>query len=56
MIVMILMVRVVAVAHEMARIIYYMLRRNEPYRGQNRELTERKLKSIERKALHNLRN
>jgi len=37
---------VVAVAPEMARIIYYMLRRNEPYRGQNRELTERKLKAM----------
>ena len=32
----------VAVAHEMARILYFMLVRNEPYRGENRGLTERK--------------
>jgi len=47
---------VVAVAHEMTRIIYYMLKRNEPYRGENRRLTERKLKNMERKALDGLRN
>ena len=47
---------VVAVAHEMARIIYYMLKRNEPYRGQNKGLTERKLKAMERRALRGLRN
>jgi transposase len=47
---------VVAVAHEMARIIYYMLKRNEPYRGENRRLTERKLKNMEKRALDGLRN
>jgi transposase len=47
---------VVAVAHEMARIIFFMLKRNEPYRGMNRELMERKLKSMERRALNGLRN
>jgi hypothetical protein len=33
-----------------------MLRRDEPYRGSDRGLTERKLKSMERKALNGLRN
>ena len=47
---------VVAVAHEMARVVYFMLRRSEPYRGQNRELTERKLKGMERRVLNGLRN
>ena len=47
---------VVAVAHEMTRIIYYMLKRNEPYRGENRRLTERKLKNMEKRALDGLRN
>jgi transposase len=47
---------VVAVAHEMARIICFMLKRNEAYRGQNRGLTERKLKSVGRRALNGLRN
>ena len=47
---------VVAVAHEMIRIGYFMLKRNEPYRGQNKGLTERKLKSLERRALNGLRN
>jgi len=47
---------VVAVAHEMARIVYFMLRRNEPYRGVNRRLWERKLKSMEKRALNGLRN
>jgi len=47
---------VVAVAHEMARILYYMLKWNEPYRGENRRLTERKLKNMENKALNGLRN
>jgi hypothetical protein len=32
------------------------LRRDEPYRGANNGLTERKLKSMERKALNGLRN
>ena len=45
-----------AVALDMARIIYYMLRRNEPYRGQNGGLTERKLKGMGRRALNGLRN
>jgi len=40
----------VAVAHEMIRIIYFMLRNNEPYRGQNVELTGRKLKSMKYRA------
>jgi transposase len=46
----------VAVAHEMARIIYFMLKRDEPYRGANSGLTERKLKSMGRRALNGLRN
>ena len=46
---------VVAVAHEMARIVYFMLKRGEPYRGMNRRLAERKLKDLERRALHGLR-
>jgi len=47
---------VVAVAHEMIRICYFMLKRNEAYRGENRGMTERKLKSMERRALNGLRN
>ena len=47
---------VVAVAHEMARIMYFMLVREEPYRGENRGLTERKLKGMGKKALDGLRN
>jgi hypothetical protein len=47
---------VVAVAHEMARIMYFMLVREEPYWGENRGLTERKLKSMSKKALDGLRN
>ena len=47
---------VVAVAHEMIRICYFMLKRNEAYRGENRGMTVRKLKSLERKALNGLRN
>jgi len=47
---------VVAVAHEMARIMYFMLVRGEPYRGENRGLTERKLKSMSKRALDGLRN
>ena len=47
---------VVAVAHEMARIMYFMLVRGEPYRGENRGLTERKLKSMGKKAFDGLRN
>ena len=40
----------VAVAHEMIRIVYFMLRDNEPYRGQNVEMTTRKLKSMKYRA------
>jgi len=40
----------VAVAHEMMRIVYFMLRDNEPYRGQNVEMTTRKLKSMKYRA------
>jgi len=47
---------VVAVAHEMARIMYFMLSRGELYRGENRGLTERKLKSMSKKAFNGLRN
>jgi transposase len=47
---------VVAVAHEMARIMYFMLSRGEPYRGENRGLTERKLKNMSKKAFNGLRN
>jgi len=47
---------VVAVAHEMIRIIFYMLKRGEAYRGEDRKVTERKLKSMERRALNGLRN
>jgi len=47
---------VVAVAHEMARIMYFMLVREEPYRGENRGLTERKLKSMSKRAFDGLRS
>jgi transposase len=47
---------VVAVAHEMARIMYFMLVRGEPYRGENRGLTERKLKNMGKRAYDGLRN
>jgi transposase len=47
---------VLAVAHEMVRISYFMLKRNEAYRSENRMLTERKLKSLKRRALNGLRN
>ena len=46
---------VVAVAHEMIRIIYFMLKRDEPYRGQNIELTLKKLKKMESRASIGLR-
>ena len=45
----------VAVAHEMIRIVYFMLKRNEPYRGENVELTTRKLKSMKHRASIGLR-
>jgi len=46
---------VVAVAHEMIRIVYFMLMRDEPYRGQNVEMTTRKLKTMEDRARIGLR-
>ena len=46
---------VATVAHEMARIMYYVLKRCEPYRGVNVDLWERKLKRMERNALVGLR-
>jgi len=46
----------VAVAHEMARIMYFMLSRNEPYRGADGGLVERKFKSMSMKAMNGLRN
>jgi transposase len=42
---------VVAVAHEMLRIVYFMLKRNESYRGEKRDLSLRKLKRLERIAI-----
>ena len=45
---------VVAVAHEMLRIVYLMLRRNEPYRGGDSRLRRRKLKRLEGKAVAGL--
>jgi hypothetical protein len=47
---------VAAVAHEMARIMYFMLVREEPYRGENRGFTERKLKNRGKRAYDGLRN
>ena len=47
---------IVAVAHEMAQIMYFMLSRGEPYRGENRGLTERKLKNMGKRAFNGLRN
>ena len=47
---------VVAVAHEMARIMYFMLSRNEPYCDADMGLVERKLKSMSKKAYYGLRN
>ncbi len=47
---------IVAVSHEMARIMYFMLVRDEPYRDMNRGLTERKLKNMGTRALDGLRN
>ena len=41
---------VATVAHEMVRIIFYMLKRGEPYRGVKGGLWERKLKRMERNA------
>ena len=47
---------VVAVAHEMIRIVFYMLKRGETYRGERKGVTERKLKNLERMALNGLRD
>ena len=47
---------IVAVAHEMARIMYFMLSRGESYRDMNRGLTERKLEGMSKKAFNGLRN
>ena len=47
---------VAAVAHEMARVMYYMLKRGEAYRGVNMKLWEKKLKRMEKNALNGLRN
>ena len=41
---------IVAVARKMLAIIYVMLTRNEPYRGENRELTQQKHKRLENLA------
>jgi transposase len=41
---------IVAVAHEMLRIVYFMLKRMEPYRGEDRRLTGIKVKRLERRA------
>jgi transposase len=46
---------VVAVAHEMLRIVWFMLKRREPYRGERSDLSRRKLKRLERCALVGLR-
>jgi len=46
---------VVAVAHEMLRVVWFMLRRNEPYRGWDAGLSGRKFKRLERVALFGLR-
>jgi hypothetical protein len=46
----------VAVAHEMARIMYYMLSRDEPYRGADGGLVERKLKNMSKRAYDGLQN
>ncbi len=41
---------IVAVAHKMLTIMYVMLTRNEPYRGQSIQLTEKKHKRLDRIA------
>jgi hypothetical protein len=41
---------IIAVAHKMLSIMHAMLTRNEPYRGENRQLTEQKHKRLERIA------
>lgn len=44
-----------AVAHEMLRIVWFMLRKNEAYRDERCELSRRKLKGLERLALVGLK-
>ena len=46
----------VAVAHEMARIMFFMMSRNEPYRDADGGMVERKLKSMSKKAFDGLRD
>ena len=46
----------VTVAHEMARIMYFMLVSEESYRGEDRGLTERKIKNMGKRAYDGLRN
>ena len=41
---------IVAVARKMLSIMHVMLTRNEPYRGENRELTQQKHKRLENLA------
>jgi len=45
---------IIAVAHEMLRIVYFMLKRNEAYRGERCDLSRRKLKRLERFSLSGL--
>ena len=47
---------IVAVAHEMSRIMFFMLSRDEPYRDADVGLVERKLKNMGKRALDGLRN
>ena len=44
-----------AVAHEIAKIMFFMRSRIEPYRGLDVGLVERKLKSMGKKAFDGLR-
>jgi hypothetical protein len=47
---------VVAVSHEMAKIMDFLLRRDEPYRNADGRLVESKLKNTSKKALDGLWN
>jgi transposase len=42
---------IVAVAHEMLRVVYFMLKRMEPYRGGDRGLSVRKFKRLKCRAV-----
>lgn len=42
---------IVAVAHEMLRIVWFMLKRREPYRDENRRLSLRKHNRMSRLAM-----